>query len=125
MTDAFSDVSAIPPQQIWDGVLGRAVHGERVTLGLIELDADSHVPEHSHENEQVGILVRGSLTFRIGEETRELAPGQTWRILAGMPHEVRTGPEGAVVVEVWSPIRSDWQEIESQEPRRPSWPGAT
>lgn len=124
MTDAFDDVSAIPPQQIWDGVLGRAVHGERVTLGLIELDADSLVPEHSHENEQVGILVRGSLTFRIGEETRELGPGQTWRILAGVPHEVRTGPEGAVVVEVWSPIRSDWQEIESQEPRPPSWPGA-
>jgi quercetin dioxygenase-like cupin family protein len=124
VTDAFSDVSAIPPQQIWDGVLGRAVHGERVTLGLIELDADSHVPEHSHENEQIGILVRGSLTFRVGEETRELGPGETWRILAGMPHEVRTGPEGAVVVEVWSPIRSDWQELESQEPRPPGWPGA-
>jgi hypothetical protein len=31
------------------------------------------------------MVIRGSLTFRVGEETRELRPGGTWRILANTP----------------------------------------
>jgi len=119
---AFADVAAIPPQQIWTGILGRAVHGERVTLSLIELDPDTVVPEHSHENEQLGILIEGTLTFRIGDETRELGPGATWRILANVPHAVTTGALGAVLVEVFSPVRDDWQAHELQPPRQPRWP---
>ena len=119
---AFADAEAIPPQQIWDGIVGRAVHGERLTLSLVELAADTIVPEHSHENEQLGLLIEGSLTFRVGDETRELAPGGTWVIHANVPHTVTTGPEGAVVVEVFSPIRSDWAAIEREQPRPPRWP---
>ncbi len=121
-TDAFRDIGAIAPQRIWDGVLGRTVHGERVTLTVVELDPDCIVPEHSHDNEQLGILVHGSLTFRVGEETRELEPGGTWRILANVPHEVRTGPDGAVVIETFAPIRDDWEQLEHREPTQPRWP---
>lgn len=119
---AFADIADIAPQQIWAGVLGRVVHGERLTMALVELDPGSVVPEHSHENEQVGILLRGSLDFRVGSETRELGPGGTWRILADTPHEVRTGPEGAVLIEIFSPPRDDWEQLERQEPRPPQWP---
>ena len=119
---AFADAGAIPPQRIWDGILGRTVHGERVTLSLLELEPDTVVPEHQHENEQLGILLEGSITFRIGDEIREVEPGGTWRILANVPHAVTTGPAGAVLVEVFAPIRSDWHAIEFQEPRPPRWP---
>ncbi len=109
------------PQQIWDGVLGRSVHGERITLGVIELDPDSLVPEHSHENEQLGLVLSGSLSFRVAEEKRELGPGGTWRSTANTPHEVRAGPEGAVVIDVFSPIREDWEPLERRQ-RPPRWP---
>ena len=84
--------------------------------------AGAGVPEHSHENEQVGILLEGSLTFRIGEKTRELGPGETWRILARVPHAVTAGPEGAVAVEVFSPPRDDWHALEAHEPAPGRWP---
>ena len=29
-----------------------------------------------------------------------------------MPHEVHTGPEGAVVIDVFAPVRADWQALE-------------
>ncbi|MDX6386209.1 MAG: hypothetical protein QOD85_11, partial [Gaiellaceae bacterium] len=58
---AFADLSSLDLQKIWDGVHGRSIHGERLTLGVIELDPDSHVPEHQHENEQLGICLSGSL----------------------------------------------------------------
>ena len=91
-------------------------------MALIELAPNSHVPDHRHANEQFGVLVRGSFRLRVGEETREIKPGGTWRILADVPHEVDTGPDGALAVEIWSPPREDWKEIEREEPRPPGWP---
>src|SRR5918912_2851478 len=99
---AFGDVGTSDPLRIWDGVTGWAIDAGRVTLALIELDANSVVPEHSHENEQVGVLLRGSMRFRIGDEARDLAPGGTWRIPPNAPHDVHTGPDGATLVEVFA-----------------------
>lgn len=95
-----------------------------MTLSVVELDANSLVPEHAHENEQIGIVIAGRLRFTIGEETQEFGPGGSWRILANVPHEAQAGSEGAVVVEVFSPIRTDWHEIADESPRKPRWPSA-
>ncbi len=122
---AFADLSSIPPLPIWGGVAGRAVHGERLTLSVVELDADTIIPEHSHENEQLGMVVAGSVNFRVGDEARELGPGGNWCIHAHVPHEVTTGPEGAIVIEAFSPCRDDWKSIDADSPRPPRWPEPT
>jgi len=119
---AFAELGAIGPQDIWQGVSVRAVQGERITLGVVELDANAVVPEHRHENEQLGIVLSGSLTFRVADESRELGPGGTWRIPANVPHEVVTGPDGAVVIDVFVPPRDDWSAFEPQAARTPLWP---
>jgi quercetin dioxygenase-like cupin family protein len=118
----IEDLAKIGPQDIWSGVVVRAVHGERLTLGVVELSPNAVVPEHRHDNEQLGLLLQGSLTFRIGDESRELGPGGMWSIPSNAPHEVTAGPEGAVVLDLFAPGRADWQEIDAQEPRRPNWP---
>jgi quercetin dioxygenase-like cupin family protein len=119
---AFEELPGIAPQNIWNGVVVRAVHGERITLGVVELEPSSTVPEHSHENEQLGIVLSGSLTFRVGDESRELTAGGTWCIPANTPHEVVTGPDGAVVLDVFAPTRDDWSAFEPQAPLKPRWP---
>jgi quercetin dioxygenase-like cupin family protein len=119
---AFADIDSVGPQRIWDGIVGRTVHGERVTLSVLELDAGAVVPEHAHANEQVGLLLEDSVRFTIGGETRDLGPGATWRILADVPHADTVGPEGALIVEVFSPVRDDWHALETQEPRPGRWP---
>jgi quercetin dioxygenase-like cupin family protein len=119
---AFDGVSALDLQRIWDGVHARVIHGDRITLGIIELDANSIVPEHRHEHEQLGICVSGSLTFRVGDESRELGPGDTWTIPGNVPHEVHVGPDGAVVVDVFTPTRDDWREAPAGDTRAPRWP---
>jgi quercetin dioxygenase-like cupin family protein len=121
---AFEELAAIGPQDIWNGVVVRAVQGERITLGVVELEPNSVVPEHSHENEQLGIVLSGSLTFRVGDEARKLAPGGTWCIPPNTPHEVTTGPEGAVVIDVFAPTRDDWSAFDHQPSRAPRWPHA-
>lgn len=119
---AFADLPSLDLQRIWDGVHGRVVHGERITLGVIELDPDSVVPEHQHENEQLGMCLSGSLVFRVADESRKLGPGETWSIPGNVPHAVHVGPEGAVVIDVFVPQRDDWREAERVGQREPRWP---
>jgi quercetin dioxygenase-like cupin family protein len=120
--EPFAELAAVEPHEIWDGVLGRVVAGTRSTLAVIELAADAVVPEHRHDNEQLGVLVAGSLTFRIGGETRDLGPGGTWRIPPDTPHDVRVGSDGAVVVESFAPARADWDGLTRRPAGQPRWP---
>jgi unsaturated pyranuronate lyase len=119
---AFDDLRTSGPIDIWDGVLARTVEGRSCSLGIVELDPNSIVPEHSHPNEQIGMVVSGTVSFRVADETRELGPGGTWRIPPDVPHEVHTGPDGAVVIDVFSPPREDWAALERAQPRTPRWP---
>jgi quercetin dioxygenase-like cupin family protein len=69
------------------------------------------------------MVITGSVSFRVADEERELGPGATWRIPSDVPHEVKAGPEGAVVIDVFSPPRQeDWRGLEREEPRTPLWP---
>jgi quercetin dioxygenase-like cupin family protein len=113
----FDGIDRLDHLLIWDGVSAQAVEGERMTLAIIELEPDSAVPEHSHANEQLGVLIRGSMRFRAGEESRELGPGDTWRILGHVPHEVTAGPDGALAVECFTPARDDWAGLARLEAR--------
>jgi len=119
---AFEALAAMAPRQIWDGVLARAVHGERVTLGVIELEAGVELPEHRHANEQLGLVLRGTLTLVVAGESRALGPGELWRIPANVPHSGRAGAEGVIAIDVFGPPREDWQRLEPLEPRAPLWP---
>lgn len=122
MTTVFAELAELDVVRIWEGVVGRVVGGEQVTVAVIELDPSSIVPEHTHEHEQIGVCVTGSLSFTAGAESREIGVGVVWCIPGGMPHEVRTGPAGAVVVEIWAPRREDWAALERRTPRSPQWP---
>jgi quercetin dioxygenase-like cupin family protein len=119
---AFAKLSDVAPLPIWNGVLGRAVQGANVTMAIVELEPHSAVPEHQHHNEQLGLVLQGSMTFTIGGERRELAAGDVYNIPADVPHAVVTGPDGAVVIDVFSPVRADWSRFEAVPPQPPRWP---
>jgi quercetin dioxygenase-like cupin family protein len=116
------DLSEIEPIQVWEGIRARRVQGDRLTLAIVELDPDAIVPEHTHDAEQNGLVITGQMTFRVGEEERVLGPGGTWRILGGVPHGAQAGPEGAVVIDTFSPIRGDWGSLPVLPASTPRWP---
>ena len=118
----FGNLEELPPLAIWDGVVARAVEGERLTFSVVELDPGAVIPTHAHENEQVGLLLEGSMRFVVADETREAVRGTTWAIPPNVPHEVHVGPAGAVVVEVFAPRRADWEAVPRTEPTAPRWP---
>jgi quercetin dioxygenase-like cupin family protein len=121
-SEVFSTIAETPPQRIWGGVIARARYGAELTLAVVELDPNSAIPEHSHPNEQVGLLIEGSATFRVGSVARSLSPGASWCIPAHAPHEVHVGAEGAVIVEAFAPPRDDWRALDETPPTPPHWP---
>jgi quercetin dioxygenase-like cupin family protein len=91
------DIETQPVIDVWGGgaVRARKIDGARATLSVVELAANAVVPGHRHENEQLGMVITGSITFTIGDERRELGPGGTWRIPSDTPHQASVGPAGA------------------------------
>lgn len=116
------DLSELEPIAVWDGIRARRVQGDQVTLAIVELDPNAEVPEHTHPSEQNGMVIRGQMRFRVGDEERVLGPGGTWRILGGVPHAATAGRDGAEVIDVFSPIRADWDAFPVLPLEAPRWP---
>ena len=118
----FQAVSKLKPTRIWDGVLARTVNGERLSIGFVDIDPNVQVPEHRHENEQMGFVIRGDMEMKIGDDSRRLTAGQAYSIPSNVPHSVITGPEGCVVMDIFAPVRADWETLERDDPSPGSWP---
>lgn len=118
---AYSNFNLQRPRHIWPGIDARVVNGERLTMALVDLEPNTPLQEHHHEHEQVGFIVQGSLTFVIGGETSILGPGDTYNIGSDVVHSGMTGPDGCVVVDVFAPVRADWDGVADAEPGPSSW----
>jgi quercetin dioxygenase-like cupin family protein len=82
-------------------------YGAETLMAEFRLRAGCPLPLHHHPQEQTGYLVSGRLQLTIGEETHDVAPGDSWCIPGGVSHGADV-LEDAVAVEVFSPIREDY-----------------
>jgi len=119
---AFRPLRDIAPQELAPGLAARAVVGERMTMAVVDLEPNAVAPRHQHENEQLGFVISGTMTFRIGDEERELHAGDTYAIPSNVLHGGLAGPHGCTVTDVFAPVRADWEKLDRKEPRKPSWP---
>ena len=99
-TDAFQD--ALPGIRI-----KTLVHGERTLMTKFELRAGAALPSHSHPNEQIGYLLSGRIILHIGDESRDLVPGDSWCVPSGVAHRADIA-EDSFALEIFSPIREDY-----------------
>jgi quercetin dioxygenase-like cupin family protein len=118
----FESLRDIRPHVLREGITARAVEGERMTMAVVDLIPNLVMPAHHHENEQLGFIIAGSMVMRIGNEERELSPGDTYSIPSNVSHDVVAGPDGATVVDVFAPVRADWREMKRLDPHAPRWP---
>jgi quercetin dioxygenase-like cupin family protein len=118
----YASLDAVRPYKIWDGAVARAVRGEKITFAVVDLEPNRQVPEHHHANEQVGMVLAGAITMTIAGESQRLVVGHTYVIPGDVPHSAETGPEGASVLDVFTPTREDWEGVERLEPSAGAWP---
>ncbi len=91
------------------GVIRRTLtDGDRMMLIEVTMEDGAVVPMHTHPHEQTGYLVSGRLLFELGDERRELAPGDCWLVPSGVPHQA-TALAPSVLVDVFSPPREEYR----------------
>ena len=101
--------SSATPVEMLPGVVRRTLTaGERTMLIEVTLAQGAVVPSHSHPHEQIGYLASGRLLFEVGDERRELSPGDSWLVPSDVPHQV-TALEASVAIDVFSPPREDYR----------------
>jgi quercetin dioxygenase-like cupin family protein len=118
----FESIRDIRPHVIREGITARVVNGDRITMAVVDLVPGVALPEHHHENEQLGFVISGVITMRIGGEKRELHAGDTYSIPSNVPHDAVAGPQGCTVTDVFAPIRADWEKLNRSEAAPGRWP---
>jgi quercetin dioxygenase-like cupin family protein len=118
----FYALDEIAPQDVFDGYRARIYHGEQITFAVLEVQPHAALPEHGHHNEQVGLLVRGTLTFTVDGVERTTHAGEGWVIPAHVPHAAVAGRNGATVIETWAPPRTDFRSLPELPRSKRLWP---
>jgi quercetin dioxygenase-like cupin family protein len=83
------------------------VVGEGVMLARVLLKKGSHVPMHSHVNEQMTYILDGALKFGIDGDEIVVRAGEVLCIPPNMPHEA-FALEDTVDLDIFTPPRADW-----------------
>lgn len=96
----------IPALPFLDGITIKPVIGEAVHIQEVVLEPGSVAPVHTHDEEQLGYVVRGTCEFTDGETHWELGPGDFYHAPSGAPHGARGLSEGCVLIDVFSPPRA-------------------
>ena len=96
-------------KELLSGVLARTFWGDNLMLAVVDLDANAFIPDHSHPHEQGGIILEGEMDFTIAGETRHVKPGDMYIIPGGVQHSVHVGSRPARVLDIFSPVREEYQ----------------
>jgi quercetin dioxygenase-like cupin family protein len=87
----FDDVRAF---EIAAGVSARPLFGEGAMLNLIEFEAGSTVPLHSHEHEQLGLVLRGTQVLIVDGVEHALGPMEGYSYPAASSTPPTVAPRG-------------------------------
>jgi len=105
----FCDLENREAKETAPGAHIRTFWGKEMLLSIVDLAADSVVPAHNHPHEQAGTVISGKLELTIGGEKRWIKPGDTYIIPGGVEHGGRTGDTPAKILDVFSPVRKEYQ----------------
>ena len=103
------DYDSATPVEMLSGVVRRTLtDGDRLMLIEVIIEEGAVVPMHSHPHEQTGYLISGRFLFELGDEKREVGPGDCWLVPSDVPHQV-TALERSVALDIFSPPREDYR----------------
>jgi quercetin dioxygenase-like cupin family protein len=100
------------------GVTRRTNHTDKATVSAYAFAPGAEFPIHTHPEEQITVVLAGSVVFEVEGERHALGPGETYVVTADLEHGLRAGPEGARFLAVVVPRRagSDAYEIKGESP---------
>jgi quercetin dioxygenase-like cupin family protein len=100
--------SQVPPFSPAPGIQIQPVIGDSLMTCWIAMEPGAIVAEHSHANEQLGVVVEGSVSITAAGETREMVVGDAYVVPSDLAHSGVAGEDGVLLVETFVPIREEY-----------------
>ena len=101
----FVDVSAIESVEAIPGLEFRPVIGQNTMTNFVSFPPNTRAPMHSHEEEQIAIVLDGEFEFQIDDEVRTMRAGDVAVIPPWVPHAAWTNDSSCYEVDVFNPPR--------------------
>lgn len=99
----------VKPIEMLPGLTRRTlVFGEKMMICEFDFDSNVTIPIHTHPHEQVGYVVRGKVRMTIGDQSYELATGDSYCAPSNIPHGAYTY-EPTVIIDTFNPPREDYK----------------
>lgn len=98
----------IKGKEIVPGYFGRFVHGDYITLSIVDIKKGSPLAEHQHPHEQVTFILEGELEMVIGGEKMVLTAGSVHVIPGNVPHSA-VALTDCRVLDAFNPVREDYR----------------
>ncbi len=105
----FIDASNRDPKELAPGVRTRTFWGEHILLSLVEVEANSEMPLHTHPEEQGGIILEGEFEIGMAGEVKVLKPGDMYIIPGGVEHYAKTNAKKVRALGIYSPVREEFK----------------
>jgi amino-acid N-acetyltransferase len=97
----------VPGARMW------AVSLQHTMLTYFEVDPRSRFEAHSHESEQITMVLSGELFFEVQGVVHRIKPGEVIAIPSSVPHAVWTEALAVTAIDAWSPVMRKYESTES------------
>jgi quercetin dioxygenase-like cupin family protein len=99
----------IPDEPVRPGVRRRGFGTREVLLVMNECMPGMDVRPHSHDFDQIAMIMSGRAVYHAGDLANEVGPGSVLLLPRGVEHYIEpTGDEPVMNLDVFAPARSDY-----------------
>jgi quercetin dioxygenase-like cupin family protein len=120
--ELYPSLKDLSPYAVWPGSNVRALNLSKLQIAIAEVAANIKIPEHHHTHEQISLITSGVVTYIIDGKKQELHAGDFALIPSDVLHSAFTGDEGAIIIDIFTPVRDDWESLNRIPPQEPLWP---
>ena len=84
-----------------------AVTGEHLQMIWAKLEHEGDYALHSHPHEQLSVMIHGRMRLTVGDDVRDMGPGDMWYAPVGVEHGGEVlGTEPVIFIDVYAPPSS-------------------
>lgn len=88
----------VPGAKMWSTAL------KNVMFTYFEVDPNSRFETHTHESEQITMVLEGELFFEVNGKIKGVKKGEVMAVPAAISHSVFTKNKSVKAVDAWSPV---------------------
>jgi len=108
---ADGDLQPLAADEPYQGLRRVMIDGRAATLARYDFGPGAKFPLHRHPQEQLTLVVAGSVSAIVDGHHVSLHAGQGFVARADESHGVEAGPDGAILVAVIAPARTAPPEV--------------